>query len=172
MTENENNLTVASLQLNFGASKATFKTMSEKERAEALENMRPKWEERRQLGTPDGVKFEVAGAHHCRASRHVDVGETVSFIPEPTNRYDHNAVRVCRTDGSLVGYVPRSLNKMRLPSNGVVLFKKIDGNFVDIDVEFTQSAAPTAATSATSPLPAILLIVIVFFMGFLLRGCL
>ena len=36
-------------------------------------------------------------------------GDLLQLVPEPTNLYDRNAIRVERLDGSQVGYVPRHL---------------------------------------------------------------
>ena len=37
------------------------------------------------------------------------VGDQLQLVPEPTNLYDRNAIRVERLDGSQVGYIPRHL---------------------------------------------------------------
>lgn len=34
------------------------------------------------------------------------LGEELKLVPEPTNPYDPNAIKVCRTNGEQLGYLP------------------------------------------------------------------
>lgn len=52
--------------------------------------------------------FDVAGyRHNRRDSGEVENGDPVLFAREPRNRWDEDAVRINRADGSKVGYVNR-----------------------------------------------------------------
>ena len=55
----------------------------------------------------DYIKFRIAGITH---GEHVDehLGEfTASLIPDPTNPYDQNAIKIVTCEGHRVGYVPK-----------------------------------------------------------------
>lgn len=41
----------------------------------------------------------------------LSIGERLTLKHEPDNPYDCNAVAVCRTDGLMLGYVPRAANE-------------------------------------------------------------
>lgn len=57
--------------------------------------------------------FTLAGARHRpslaqqRCLQLVD-GEALTVVPEPTNRFDKNALQIHTTDGIFIGYVPKS----------------------------------------------------------------
>lgn len=58
--------------------------------------------------------FQVAGVtHHTEAARLVHAGDEVHLVPEPTNPYDPEAIRVVQADprkpAATLGYVPRIL---------------------------------------------------------------
>ena len=57
----------------------------------------------------DFVEFNIAGITHGEhVSEHL--GEFVATLePEPTNPYDHNAIRIVASEGHRVGYVPRDM---------------------------------------------------------------
>ena len=69
------------------------------------------------------VDLEVVGESHyqptlTKVQEAVGVGGDVicSIVPEPTNRHDHNAVRVAETTtGDTVGYLPREIAKAMQP---------------------------------------------------------
>lgn len=53
------------------------------------------------------IEFNIAGITH---GEHVDdhLGEFAATLePEPTNPYDHNAIKIVTREGHLVGYVPK-----------------------------------------------------------------
>ncbi len=52
----------------------------------------------------DGTSRQKIIREHCR------VGEPIVLIPEPDNRYDPDAVRVCRADGTQLGYLESGQN--------------------------------------------------------------
>ena len=56
------------------------------------------------------LDFNIAGIRH-RASdfttAHVQKGDSLKLVPEPTNAYDRNAIMVCK-GARHIGYVPRS----------------------------------------------------------------
>lgn len=59
--------------------------------------------------------FYIAGPRHylgcegklCDRSINVEVNENLILELEPTNIYDKNAIKVCKEDGELIGYIPR-----------------------------------------------------------------
>jgi hypothetical protein len=55
----------------------------------------------------------VAGESHYQANirRVAAVGKPVQLIPEPTNKYDRNAVRI-DVDGLTIGYIPRDIARV------------------------------------------------------------
>lgn len=60
--------------------------------------------------------IRVAGVSHNQAHvRLVSVGDECELVPEPTNQYDENAVRVVHAKtGNHLGYVPRDTNQLIL----------------------------------------------------------
>src|SRR6185437_6322884 len=48
-------------------------------------------------------------SHYQSAIRRVLDNEDARLVPEPTNRYDRNAIKVCRVNGDLLGYIPADL---------------------------------------------------------------
>lgn len=55
----------------------------------------------------DTFEFVIAGTNH-----NADIADFKGefrgrLVPDPTNEYDHNAIRVEHEDGGFVGYVPR-----------------------------------------------------------------
>ena len=57
------------------------------------------------------MKYEssIAGTPHCRPNFDaLKVGEIVSLVPEPENRFDPNAIRVQTALGMKLGYVKRT----------------------------------------------------------------
>lgn len=56
--------------------------------------------------------FEIAGTEHRRKTtfeKHAEEGTRVKFVPEPTNEYDKNAIKVKTVSGKHLGYIPKSL---------------------------------------------------------------
>lgn len=54
------------------------------------------------------IEFEIAGITY---RKNIDkyLGEFVGTLkPEPTNPYDHNAIKILAPDGHHIGYVPKS----------------------------------------------------------------
>ena len=57
--------------------------------------------------------LHVAGVTHRNADgskrqeivRHCDIGELLQLVPEPDNRYDPKAMKVCRLNGEQLGYI-------------------------------------------------------------------
>ncbi|HLW51334.1 MAG TPA: HIRAN domain-containing protein [Candidatus Angelobacter sp.] len=47
-----------------------------------------------------GVAYRQAALRRCR------VGDGLQLVPEPTNRHDPFAVKVCRANGDMIGYIP------------------------------------------------------------------
>jgi hypothetical protein len=59
----------------------------------------------------DYIRFDIAGITH---GEHVDdhLGEFIAnLIPEPTNPYDANAIKVVTGNGHRVGYVPKDMTQ-------------------------------------------------------------
>ena len=54
-------------------------------------------------------------SHYQRAIRRVRDNEQALLVPEPTNRYDRNAIKVCRANGDLLGYIPAHLAERSQP---------------------------------------------------------
>lgn len=52
------------------------------------------------------LMIEIAGYRHYAAKRPARPGEPVALVPEPTNKYDKNAVMVCAGD-ECIGYINR-----------------------------------------------------------------
>lgn len=53
-----------------------------------------------------GVTHAHNGVKAQDAIRHCHVGEELELIPDPKNRFDNDAVRVCRKNGDQVGWWP------------------------------------------------------------------
>ena len=57
------------------------------------------------------IKFFIAGVQFhpgaAAAIRKLSEGDEVYLVPEPTNKYDLNAVRIENEEGVLLGYVPK-----------------------------------------------------------------
>lgn len=59
--------------------------------------------------------FHVAGVRHhfgcegqhCNDALNLDVGNKLKLVPEPTNQYDRDAVKIIDSKGNRIGYVPR-----------------------------------------------------------------
>lgn len=72
-------------------------------------------EETKEKMRPDsGINWEffVAGVQHHdlrTVIKEVKDGEILDLVPEPTNNYDHNAVKIMRK-GVMLGYVPGKLS--------------------------------------------------------------
>jgi hypothetical protein len=63
------------------------------------------------LETPAEVMLEVSGYRHCQPDlTQADIGASVSFVPEPDNQFDANALMIVKGDKKL-GYV----NKLQAP---------------------------------------------------------
>ena len=59
----------------------------------------------------DYIEFDIAGIAH---GEHVDdhLGEFIAnLIPEPTNTYDANAIKIVTENGHRIGYVPKSMTQ-------------------------------------------------------------
>lgn len=59
----------------------------------------------------DYIRFDIAGITH---GEHVDdhLGEFIAnLIPEPTNLYDANAIKIVTSNGHRVGYVPKDMTQ-------------------------------------------------------------
>ena len=54
-------------------------------------------------------------SHYQKAIRNVHDNEDALLVPEPTNRYDKNAIKVCRVNGDLLGYIPAHLAERAQP---------------------------------------------------------
>ena len=68
-------------------------------------------------------------------------GDTVKAIPEPTNAYDPNAIRLCATtDGRdiTLGYVPRAV-AMTLKGKKFTVKKGIEWDAISIEVATPES---------------------------------
>ena len=60
-------------------------------------------------GFGDCIEFNIAGITHRDNIDHY-IGEFVGTLePEPTNEYDHNAIKILAPDGNHVGYVPKDI---------------------------------------------------------------
>lgn len=58
-------------------------------------------------GIGDYLEFPIAGITH---GEHIDehLGEFAATLePDPTNHYDHNAIKIVTSEGHRVGYVPK-----------------------------------------------------------------
>ena len=61
-------------------------------------------------------EFFIAGVQHHKMHKVLDrleLGDTLSLIPEPTNKYDPNAVRIECSDSqdtAMCGYVPKKFS--------------------------------------------------------------
>jgi HIRAN domain-containing protein len=68
---------------------------------------------------PEGFRqytIHVAGvSFRQRAVARVCEGERLLLEPEPTNRRDKNAIKVCRIDGEHIGYLPREVAERVAP---------------------------------------------------------
>jgi hypothetical protein len=54
-----------------------------------------------------GVTFKNDdGSSRQRIIKECSVGEVIELVPEPDNRYDSDAVKVCRQNGDQLGYLP------------------------------------------------------------------
>jgi hypothetical protein len=54
-----------------------------------------------------GVTFKNDdGSSRQRIIKECSVGEVIELVPEPDNRYDSDAVKVCRQNGGQLGYLP------------------------------------------------------------------
>lgn len=65
------------------------------------------WPKNQGIQGLDYIKFRIAGITH---GEHVDehLGEfAASLIPDPTNPYDQNAIKIVASEGHRVGYVPK-----------------------------------------------------------------
>lgn len=59
----------------------------------------------------DYIEFDIAGITH---GEHVDdhLGEFIAnMVPEPTNPYDSNAIKIVTGNGHRVGYVPKDMTQ-------------------------------------------------------------
>ena len=59
----------------------------------------------------DYIEFNIAGITH---GEHVDdhLGEFIAnLIPDPTNPYDSNAIKIVTVNGNRIGYVPKSMTQ-------------------------------------------------------------
>ncbi len=56
------------------------------------------------LVTP--LRTRIAGTRHYTGSKAAQVGDQVDLVPEPTNGFDHDAVRIV-IHGDTIGYIPR-----------------------------------------------------------------
>lgn len=57
-------------------------------------------------------KFFIAGVQHHdlhKVIKNLSVGDLLDLVPEPTNKYDPNAVRI-EYDGTMCGYVPKKFS--------------------------------------------------------------
>ncbi len=73
---------------------------------------------------------------------HLKVGDRITFIREPDNPYDSQAIRIENADGVKIGYVPRNDNPVfaRLMDAGKLLVgrithKKMDGRWLLIRID-------------------------------------
>jgi hypothetical protein len=65
-----------------------------------------------------GVKFKNDdGSSRQQIIKACSVGEELDLVPEPDNRYDSDAVKVCRQNGQQLGYLPSG---NRMAQNGVL----------------------------------------------------
>jgi|SRR6185437_4147683 hypothetical protein len=74
--------------------------------------------QREETPLPEGCKrifrTHIAGVTHCNSDgtrrqsilRKCQIGEEVILIDEPDNKYDPNAIKVCRRNGEQLGYIP------------------------------------------------------------------
>ena len=60
-------------------------------------------------------------------------GEQLLLAPEPTNKHDKNAIKVCRLNGELIGYLPREV------SERVLLDAPARWRLLDPEVRITAS---------------------------------
>lgn len=59
----------------------------------------------------DYIEFDIAGITHVE---HVDdhLGEFIAkLVPEPTNPYDANAIKIVTANGHRIGYVPKDMTQ-------------------------------------------------------------
>lgn len=87
----------------------------------------------------------VAGTSHVKDVEKLEpllkIGDRLSFLREPDNPYDEQAIVIKSSDGAKIGYVPRRDNVIfaRLMDAGKVLFGKITekefkGNWLNIKI--------------------------------------
>lgn len=61
----------------------------------------------------DEKEFFVAGVQHhdlAQVVNELEVGDDLELIPEPTNKYDPNAIQIKDCLGTMLGYVPRKFS--------------------------------------------------------------
>ena len=52
-----------------------------------------------------GIALKIAGTKYYNTEP-PEFGEPLQLIPDPDNRFDSNAVKVCNQDGDQLGHVP------------------------------------------------------------------
>jgi hypothetical protein len=69
--------------------------------------------------------FNIAGFSYRGSLKDVKKGDILQMVPDPTNPYDSNAIKIVSKDGKHLGFVPKNMThrvqdsgKM---SNGVVV---------------------------------------------------
>lgn len=55
--------------------------------------------------------FQIAGVCYYEIPENLILGSSLNLMPEPTNEFDKNAVKVLTTDNKLIGYIPSVQSK-------------------------------------------------------------
>jgi len=75
----------------------------------------------------------IVGIRHYEGATSLKHGVWVTLVPEPTNAYDCNAIRVDRKDGTNVGYVGRGYAKKIQSVYSKTLFNRVQVKCVAVD---------------------------------------
>lgn len=99
-------------------------------------------------GNTDKLTFRIAGLVYHVPSEEKECGRFDGMlVPEPENPHDSHAIKVCKTDGTCVGYVPRNktwyvekITRGRQYSCSLVIRKRIyEGDFLGLEGKCTLS---------------------------------
>lgn len=64
---------------------------------------------------PKGYPVGIVGeSHYQPAVRQLREGQAICLVPEPTNRYDPKAIKVCTEAGQTIGYIAKDSFVQRL----------------------------------------------------------
>lgn len=52
--------------------------------------------------------FTVAGVSYCKdVCKSVKIDDILTMVPDPENKYDNNAIKICNSKNEKCGYVPK-----------------------------------------------------------------